>query len=142
MCVLQPFHPHADQLQRAVERGEYAEAARLLEAVQQLAAHFQAFGSVPKVLLLSPHDVHLYPCCVHLLQQALAGSIPCSFFYHVCDSICGTSASSRLQSLTSLPLVHARCVDCVSHTFWALHKSLPVKGRRSPVLNPPDRLHA
>ena len=39
----------ADQLQRAVERGEYAEAARLLEAVQQLAAHFQAFGSVPKV---------------------------------------------------------------------------------------------
>ncbi len=41
---------HADQLQRAVERGEYAEAARLLEAVQQLAAHFAAFGSVPKVL--------------------------------------------------------------------------------------------
>ncbi|CAL5224462.1 g7153 [Coccomyxa viridis] len=42
-----------DQLQRAVERGEYAEAARLLEAVQQLAAHFQAFGSVPKVAELS-----------------------------------------------------------------------------------------
>ena len=42
----------ADQLQRAVERGEYAEAARLLEAVQQLAAHFQAFGSVPKVSAL------------------------------------------------------------------------------------------
>jgi len=39
----------ADQLQRAVERGEYAEAARLLEAVQQLAAHFAAFGAVPKV---------------------------------------------------------------------------------------------
>ena len=39
----------ADQLQRAVERGEYAEAARLLEAVQQLAAHFASFGSVPKV---------------------------------------------------------------------------------------------
>ncbi|KAK9820837.1 hypothetical protein WJX81_002519 [Elliptochloris bilobata] len=38
-----------DQLQRAVERGEYAEAARLLEAVQQLAAHFAAFGAVPKV---------------------------------------------------------------------------------------------
>ena len=34
-----------------MERGEYAEAARLLEAVQQLAAHFAAFGSVPKVLL-------------------------------------------------------------------------------------------
>ena len=39
----------ADQLQRTVERGEYAEAARLLEAVQQLAAHFAAFGAVPKV---------------------------------------------------------------------------------------------
>ena len=38
----------ADQLQRTVERGEYAEAARLLEAVQQLAAHFAAFGAVPK----------------------------------------------------------------------------------------------
>lgn len=32
-----------------MERGEYAEAARLLEAVQQLAAHFAAFGAVPKV---------------------------------------------------------------------------------------------
>ncbi|CAL8463747.1 g3281 [Coccomyxa elongata] len=42
-----------DQLQRAVERGEYAEAARLLEAVQQLAAHFASFGSVPKVAELS-----------------------------------------------------------------------------------------
>ena len=46
---LMPGLSRADQLQRAVERGEYAEAARLLEAVQQLAAHFQAFGSVPKV---------------------------------------------------------------------------------------------
>ena len=46
---LMPGLSCADQLQRAVERGEYAEAARLLEAVQQLAAHFQAFGSVPKV---------------------------------------------------------------------------------------------
>lgn len=50
----------ADQLQRAVERGEYAEAARLLEAVQQLAAHFQAFGSVPKVIF--PY------ACYHLFQ--------------------------------------------------------------------------
>ncbi len=40
--------PRADQLQRAVERGEYGEAARLLEAVQQLAAHFASFSSVPK----------------------------------------------------------------------------------------------
>ena len=48
------FWDFADQLQRAVERGEYAEAARLLEAVQQLAAHFQAFGSVPKVLESCP----------------------------------------------------------------------------------------
>ncbi len=46
---LLPGLSHADQLQRAVERGEYAEAARLLEAVQQLAAHFRAFGSIPKV---------------------------------------------------------------------------------------------
>ncbi len=44
-----PRRARADQLQRAVERGEYAEAARLLEAVQQLAAHFAAFGAVPKV---------------------------------------------------------------------------------------------
>ena len=39
----------ADQLQRAVEVNEYAEAARLLEAVQQLSAHFQSFVSIPKV---------------------------------------------------------------------------------------------
>ena len=53
----------ADQLQRAVERGEYAEAARLLEAVQQLAAHFQAFGSVPKVLRALPLSSRLSSPC-------------------------------------------------------------------------------
>ena len=42
-------HHIADQLQRAVEVNEYAEAARLLEAVQQLSAHFQSFVSIPKV---------------------------------------------------------------------------------------------
>lgn len=38
-----------DQLQHAVERHEYGEAAQLLEAVQQLFAHFQSYGNVPKV---------------------------------------------------------------------------------------------
>lgn len=38
-----------DQLQRAVERQEYSEAAHLLEAVQQLSMHFQSFAQIPKV---------------------------------------------------------------------------------------------
>ena len=33
--------------------GDYGEAARLLEAVQQLAAHFKAFASIPKIAELS-----------------------------------------------------------------------------------------
>ena len=46
--------PHApDQLQRAVERNEYGEAAHLIEAVQQLAAHFHSFVAIPKVAELS-----------------------------------------------------------------------------------------
>ena len=43
----------ADQLQRAVERNEYAECAQLIEAVQQLAGHFQSFVAIPKVAELS-----------------------------------------------------------------------------------------
>lgn len=43
----------ADQLQRAVERNEYGEAAHLIEAVQQLAGHFQSFVAIPKVAELS-----------------------------------------------------------------------------------------
>ena len=43
----------AEQLQKAVELGDYGEAARLLEAVQQLAAHFKAFASIPKIAELS-----------------------------------------------------------------------------------------
>lgn len=39
----------ADQLQRAVERQEYSEAAHLVEAVQQLSLHFQSFAQIPKV---------------------------------------------------------------------------------------------
>ncbi|EFN54878.1 hypothetical protein CHLNCDRAFT_23940 [Chlorella variabilis] len=38
-----------DQLQLAVERHEYAEAAHLLEAVQQLSSHFQSYVHIPKV---------------------------------------------------------------------------------------------
>ncbi len=53
----------ADQLQRAVEVNEYAEAARLLEAVQQLSAHFQSFVSIPKVAELGGR--------VSMLQRAL-----------------------------------------------------------------------
>jgi len=44
---------HADQLQQAVERNEYGEAAHLIEAVQQLAGHFQSFVAIPKVAELS-----------------------------------------------------------------------------------------
>ena len=43
----------ADQLQTAAERGEYGEAAHLVEAVQQLSAHFQGYASIPKVSELS-----------------------------------------------------------------------------------------
>ena len=42
---------------------EYAEAARLLEAVQQLSAHFQSFVSIPKVAELGGR--------VSMLQRAL-----------------------------------------------------------------------
>lgn len=52
-----------DQLQHAVERHEYAEAAQLLEAVQQLFAHFQAYGNVPKVRFNHP------PRAPHILIQ-------------------------------------------------------------------------
>ncbi|RMZ53170.1 hypothetical protein APUTEX25_005159 [Auxenochlorella protothecoides] len=38
-----------DALQAAVERGDYAEAGNLLEAVQALAAHFAAYAHVPRV---------------------------------------------------------------------------------------------
>lgn len=38
-----------DQLQLSVERHEYAEAAHLLEAVQQLSSHFQSYVHIPKV---------------------------------------------------------------------------------------------
>ena len=43
----------ADQLQTAAERGEFGEAAHLVEAVQQLSAHFQGYASIPKVAELS-----------------------------------------------------------------------------------------
>lgn len=43
----------ADQLQRAVERHEYSEAAHLVEAVQQLSMHFQSFAQIPKVAELA-----------------------------------------------------------------------------------------
>ena len=51
----------ADQLQRATERQEYAEAAHLLEAVQQLAGHFQSYVQIPKV----------GPCTCSCLAHAL-----------------------------------------------------------------------
>ena len=72
---LMPGLSRADQLQRAVERGEYAEAARLLEAVQQLAAHFQAFGSVPKVR--QPSDNKAFYVVVMLWRNASQGRAVC-----------------------------------------------------------------
>ena len=50
----------ADQLQRATERQEYAEAAHLLEAVQQLAGHFQSYVQIPKV---GPGHLQLLSLC-------------------------------------------------------------------------------
>lgn len=38
-----------DSLQAAVEAGNFAEAARLVEAVQALAAHFAAYAHVPRI---------------------------------------------------------------------------------------------
>ena len=63
----------ADQLQKAVEVGNYGEAAHLLEAVQQLAAHFRAFASIPKVAELSGRvaGLEVRPCAVALLQGIL-----------------------------------------------------------------------
>ena len=58
LCSCLPFHltqpcHNADQLQRAVERHEYSEAAHLVEAVQQLSMHFQSFAQIPKVAELA-----------------------------------------------------------------------------------------
>ena len=50
--MTQPYR-NADQLQRAVERHEYSEAAHLVEAVQQLSMHFQSFAQIPKVAELA-----------------------------------------------------------------------------------------
>jgi Vps53-like, N-terminal len=36
-----------------VETNDYAEAAHLVEAVQQLSAHFQAFSQIPKIAELN-----------------------------------------------------------------------------------------
>lgn len=38
-----------DKLQQAAERHEYGECAQLLEAVQQLAANFEEYSSIPKI---------------------------------------------------------------------------------------------
>lgn len=54
-----PWIVFSDQLQRAVERNEYAESAQLIEAVQQLAAHFQSFVAIPKVAELSARVIAL-----------------------------------------------------------------------------------
>ena len=56
-------YARADQLQTAVERGEFGEAAHLVEAVQQLNAHFQGYAAIPKVAELGGR--------VHALQTSL-----------------------------------------------------------------------
>ena len=71
--------PPADQLQRAVERNEYREAAHLIEAVQQLAGHFQSFVAIPKVAELSGRVATLQRA-VQVLARRLAG---CRFCYLV-----------------------------------------------------------
>lgn len=60
----------ADQLQLAVERHEYAEAAHLLEAVQQLSSHFQSYVHIPKVRR-SRETEELFSCAFYLHLCAL-----------------------------------------------------------------------
>lgn len=85
----------ADQLQRAVERGEYAEAARLLEAVQQLAAHFASFGSVPKVPSCN---------CIHSAQHHLTVSWvnATRASVHSCKKGMGVSTEAHNQMLKGI----------------------------------------
>jgi Vps53-like, N-terminal len=67
--------PPADQLQRAVERNEYGEAAHLIEAVQQLAGHFQSFVAIPKVAELSGRVATLQRA-VQVIEYSAPGCVP------------------------------------------------------------------
>ena len=53
--------------------GDYGEAARLLEAVQQLAAHFKAFASIPKIAELSGRLAGLEVCLAYGFQALRCG---------------------------------------------------------------------
>lgn len=57
----------ADKLQQAAERHEYGECAQLLEAVQQLAANFEEYSSIPKIAELRGRvaalQVEASACC-------------------------------------------------------------------------------
>ena len=76
-----------------MELGDYAEAARLLEAVQQLAAHFKAFAAIPKVAELSGRLAGLE---VKLISVVLRVQV-------ICCVACACSISGRPELQLHLP---------------------------------------
>lgn len=89
---------------------DYGEAAHLLEAVQQLSAHFQSFVSIPKVAELSGR--------VGTLQKALAANVMREF------ELLGTSEDKPnpmlLERLRSCCLV----VDALGYKVAGMHTLL------------------
>lgn len=90
-----------DQLQTAAERGEIGEAAHLVEAVQQLSAHFQGYASIPKVAELSGR--------LQALQSSLQARSPASCLlnqvacYTKTGSYWMSLVPSQVASITTIP---------------------------------------
>lgn len=106
----------ADQLQRAVERQEYSEAAHLLEAVQQLSLHFQSFAQIPKVAELGGR--------VSTLQKSLQMNVMREF------ELLGTGEESTnpllLERLKACCLVTDALGYKVTASLCVLHGTLNV----------------
>lgn len=56
-----------------MERHEYAEAAHLLEAVQQLSSHFQSYVHIPKVRCKDAHSTSYSDVKLDLNSMAVLG---------------------------------------------------------------------
>ena len=91
-----------DQLDIAVQRQEYAEAAHLLEAVQQLSSHFQSFAQIPKV---SPHPAGM--------------ALPTALVLDLCGRVCAPFAA--------LEIVVTRTI-----VVWQGHPHLCQRSPRAP----------
>ena len=92
--------------------GSYGEAAHLLEAVQQLAAHFRAFASIPKVAELSGRvaGLEVCPLCLsaHASNQRAIVQAVCATCLYAWPEIVGhgvtfTSRPVSARSETFLP---------------------------------------